>query len=77
MINTLQDSVNANKPYLPNKLFMMLTQTKIKKENKQIHVLDATKGTMLISRRGLIGLFAVDVVDFGYFPCILGQLEDS
>ena len=56
---------------------MMLTQTKIKKENKQIHVLDATKGTMLISRRGLIGLFAVDVVDFGYFPCILGQLEDS
>ena len=63
----------------------MLTLIKTKTENEQkplysvpvSSISDITEGAMFTSQRLLIGWFVATVVDFGYFPFILGQLEAS
>ena len=61
----------------------MLTQTNIKKENKQLpafsmlvpSVFDITESVKFTSQGALTGWFVANVVDLGYFLCILVQLE--
>ena len=80
LISALQDSIDADKSYLPKALFMMLIQTKIKKENEQLPVFsvvvssvsDITESVMFKSQRVLIGWFVARVVDLFVF-CLNGS----
>ena len=56
----------------------MLTQTKRKKENKQLPAFSVLVSSVSdITETGSDWLAPANVVDFGYFPCVLGQVEVS